>query len=47
MQLRLAVDFQTRDDIVVTASLNEKKKMTKKLVEQLEGSLSIPICSGS
>ena len=45
MQLWLAVDFQTRDDIVVTASLNEK--MTKKLVEQLEGSLSIPICSGS
>ena len=45
MQLWLAVDFPTRDDIVVTASLNEK--MTKNLVEKLEGSLSIPICSGS
>lgn len=30
--------------LVVKASLNEKKK-TKKLAEELEGSLSIPICS--
>lgn len=29
MQLRLAVDFPTRDDIVVTASLNEKKNDQK------------------